>query len=646
MIHPEKTDAPTAHSKSITVVGNGLHLESKHLVAGTGPLFSFGLTEQDFSLFGIDSALTVEASLLQSTLMNMTSSSPFSPSKEQFGSEVCQRVVGSCVQKCTNHDSGTGMMSPNLGGNVMCLNTSFSSCIRERNTPLGFSLENRTQVHIGRFMIDSTSTLTSVTFTLCTFNEMTISVSGGTVGGAAILLFKSSSTLQVESCFFHKCTCTANGLNGGAVNLYYTSYDYASSVINSSFTECSAGATAGSLHFFNSLSATVQNCFFEQSSAMTGGTIHFAGQTAECVNCTFVACTATMKSGALFYSSLLHLSLSSVRFRECSSSTQENGQDIHFDRTSQSSVAQFPIQFCDSTSGADNVYLALGKITDNDLVPQLDVSSSILAVDLSFEETQATVTIYTDKAVDGTMGVVLDGSNVPRLVHVVFGSETDSSRIGMGVIPSGANGVLPKATYTLRAAAVTGSALVNSVGPLAFEASSTLKGWDDTEIVLRGVSLKEGSYWMMVENGGKEWNVTLTHYNSTTLTGIAPLCPAATEGRLEWATKFEVMKVIWLPKETNSEKEVALFDTITFTTPDPPPRITKITPPSEVRSSTFVLSVSGEYLPSGETFTVTLTSGHTFEISFSSTIAGTSTVLIGRLSLRSSHTQLGSSPSL
>ncbi|KAK2945115.1 hypothetical protein BLNAU_19964 [Blattamonas nauphoetae] len=36
------------------------------------------------------------------------------------------------------------------------------------------------------------------------------------------------------------------------------------------------------------------------------------------------------------------------------------------------------------------------------------------------------------------------------------------------------------------------------------------------------------------------------------------------------------------------------------------PRITKITTPSDVSSSSFVLSVSGEYLPSGETFTVTL----------------------------------------
>ncbi|KAK2950315.1 hypothetical protein BLNAU_14726 [Blattamonas nauphoetae] len=57
------------------------------------------------------------------------------------------------------------------------------------------------------------------------------------------------------------------------------------------------------------------------------------------------------------------------------------------------------------------------------------------------------------------------------------------------------------------------------------------------------------------------------------------------------------------------------------------PRITKITTPSDVSSSSFVLSVSGEYLPSGETFTVTLTSGHTFEISFSSDMSGTSSAI-------------------
>ncbi|KAK2943806.1 hypothetical protein BLNAU_21284 [Blattamonas nauphoetae] len=62
---------------------------------------------------------------------------------------------------------------------------------------------------------------------------------------------------------------------------------------------------------------------------------------------------------------------------------------------------------------------------------------------------------------------------------------------------------------------------------------------------------------------------------------------------------------------------------------DHPPRIVSIVVPEEVTTSTFDLSVSGSHLPSGKTYTVTLTTDHTFEISFNSASAGASTVTIG-----------------
>ncbi|KAK2947916.1 hypothetical protein BLNAU_17143 [Blattamonas nauphoetae] len=139
----------------------------QHFPRGINPLFTF----QSHHVFNCGT--TVNMNLLDSTLVNVTStSSDLSPFKQQFGSDVYQRVVGSRVSCCTNHDSGTGMMSPNLGGNVMYV--------------------------------------TSVTFTLCTFNEM-----AATGSGRAVIFFReTSSSLAVQTCLFHRRVCTADSDDG------------------------------------------------------------------------------------------------------------------------------------------------------------------------------------------------------------------------------------------------------------------------------------------------------------------------------------------------------------------------------------------------------------------------------------------------
>ncbi|KAK2945991.1 hypothetical protein BLNAU_19067 [Blattamonas nauphoetae] len=45
----ERRDDVTSQAEHVTIVGTGVWLESKDLIGGTGPLFSFGVTEQDFS---------------------------------------------------------------------------------------------------------------------------------------------------------------------------------------------------------------------------------------------------------------------------------------------------------------------------------------------------------------------------------------------------------------------------------------------------------------------------------------------------------------------------------------------------------------------------------------------------------------------
>ncbi|KAK2953932.1 hypothetical protein BLNAU_11192 [Blattamonas nauphoetae] len=87
---PNWSDLPTAEMESINIVGTGLSLDSKHLFAGTGPLFSFGLSETDTSLASPGCLVRMTTNLIQSSLKNVTSSSPFSPGNQLFGSEVSQ----------------------------------------------------------------------------------------------------------------------------------------------------------------------------------------------------------------------------------------------------------------------------------------------------------------------------------------------------------------------------------------------------------------------------------------------------------------------------------------------------------------------------------------------------------------------------
>ncbi|KAK2946218.1 hypothetical protein BLNAU_18820 [Blattamonas nauphoetae] len=490
-------------------------MKNQHFVVGTGPLFTFHTVTM------LPRGMSVETSLLGSTLVNVSSS---------YGSLGKDKI-------------GTGMMSPNLGGSLLCLNTSFSSCIREQNEDKEFSFENRTQTHIGR-LNNVTSDVTSVSFTLCAFNEMTVSSSTWQGGGAISLIFASSS-LAVNTCFFHKCTCPGYNPNGGAIIVEGTHQPF--SVSDSSFTECSAGHWAGSIISSCTTSMTLHSCFFELSKAHSCGAVAPRYGVITMSNCAFVECTSTDFCGAVVIETVLTLSLSCLQFRQCSSSLYKNkGNDLHFYDNSSSEITPAMVQFCDSTSSGPTVF-------------SIQVKQS---VDVSSDGKETYVRVETEEAIKGTMGVLLDGSNVPRLVHVVFGDPSIESTVGTIIVSSGAKGVLPSATYT-----PLKSSLALFIPPSVRSADAALKDVNSAEIVLRGVSLEEGNYLMVVEKEETESTITLTHSDSTTLIGTASLSSSNSENRLEWGTEYKVRRVVWIDEDGGTAEEVRRLYPITFTTP-------------------------------------------------------------------------------
>ncbi|KAK2942691.1 hypothetical protein BLNAU_22388 [Blattamonas nauphoetae] len=699
----------------ICVIGSSLDISAVHFPIGSGPLFSFGMKNEERSDFNLAN-VRINTMLSSSSLLNVTSKrTPLSENQDRFGSLMQQEIVGCCVSQCSNHDSGTTMLDVNVGGDLRSLNTSFSSCTRESNAVESYSNRNSTQGQ--RFTFLRESTVTSVTFTLCTFREMT-SAAGTGEGGPAILI-RSDTSLSVSQCFFHLCNCTGVYDDGGAIFIVpLETSTNALKVEKSSFTECEAiGNTSnhgGSLFIRNTKQVSITDSFFEKGEAQYDSVITFyTYSTSILSNCSFVDCETQNRGTISVYDTSTISKLAYLCFRGCSSRDEPFSKDIYFLNLTLSAVSS-KITNCDSTSGAPNVYFRVTDTSDSTLVPQITSTPTVQTCTVTFSGATATVTVTTKEVIGGAMGILLEGCLVPRLVFVQFDTNGENSTIGTASVSSGANGILPSATYTLRSFALPGD-----IGTQLFSASATLKDANTTTITVNGVTLLEGSYSMLVQSDGLPINISLTRTDSTTLTGDAPLYPSSATGRLDWSTQYEIIKVEH--EKGGIKSEVRRTNTLTFTTPSEqarivfvlsrslngakdqvtiarffvkpldgsdlvegivtvskasecsavfkvgweeksthlafektyvvqsassgsvsiaidsdvsfvvpsPPVITSFSLPAECSSDSFSLSVTGQNLPSLETFIVTLSSSRSFEISFVDGTTGTGTIKAG-----------------
>ncbi|KAK2948011.1 hypothetical protein BLNAU_17047 [Blattamonas nauphoetae] len=397
------------------------------------------------------------------------------------------------------------------------------------------------------------------------------------------LIDESSSALTITQCFFHKCTCTGSSTCGGAVCVRETGTECTISLSFSSFADCkNTGATASNLGgsvFSDSKSQIfVTECFFENGAAESGGALYVThNSNVTVVNCAFVSCSAFSGGGIQLVdfskSDAPDYSLFYLQFRGCSA-TDAKSNDLFVAGMSMANFNKKKVYLCNSTSGVKNVYLATGTGWDmSSFVPQLS-STPTVEVSVSFSGDIATVTAEASEGVKGTMGILLEGRNVPRLVHVQFGDSTKTSTTGTAVVSSGANGILPPAEYELRASSLaTDYFIANSL----HAADSSLSSDGNTaDISVYGFNLGFGSYSMLIRNGDDPFNISLTRLDSTILVGEAPLNPEDAEGRLEWSTEYEVELVLWVPLE-GDEQSMHFVVPIAFTTPAEPARICSCT---------------------------------------------------------------------
>ncbi|KAK2958057.1 hypothetical protein BLNAU_6983 [Blattamonas nauphoetae] len=570
-------------SESISVVGQGISMKSQTLWMGTGPLFSFGMASNANRDFGSSFVRWVDTGMEFCSLVNMSSRSDgvasFGKSWKGFGN-VVQRIVGSSICLSTNHDRGTGMLDVNLGGSLRCLNASFFSCIREENSETEKSESFTEFVQNDRFSITSSSPLTSVSYTLCSFNEMTAAVGGG-LGGAAICLYESSASLTIDQCFFLKCTVTAINDKGGAVSFAcYQSNKLPLQITRSSFTECKTNSSdkyggnyAGGLCCLYSSQLTLDSCFFETCTAQYAGAVYVFSTPLTLSNCAFVLCSASSCGGALDLDDLTLIDFSFVQFRECkcTSPNVPASKDIFFRNMAYEQANSTTILFCDSTSGSPNVHFQKTSLPDDTLIPQLtaEQKTDISSYEVNMGTDTATITIKTTNNVKGTMGVLLEGSNVPRLVNVSFGTPDTVSSTGTAKVSIGLDGVLPKLSdgksYTIRSWSFAGSRFPPTIISLDIK----LKEAAVASFELTGCLLKTGTYSMKVKDSEENTITIPLSLSSDLLTGTSPL--STTDSTLlKYGHDYEVVEV------SCDSQPLILITSFLFSIPYPPATLTGI----------------------------------------------------------------------
>ncbi|KAK2962914.1 hypothetical protein BLNAU_1937 [Blattamonas nauphoetae] len=254
---------------SLSIVGSGLSMNSKHLVIGTGPLFDFGTCFGN----GLTGVVGCSVSLSSSSLTNTTSTRLPStiPCSCSF---VTQRLIGVSVSESTNHLCGTSGMSWDWSGSSLLSNCSFTSCV--------------TNAAPGK--ISEPTKNSSMTYQSYSSKTTRISLKQGFSDETV------HNPIWITSCKFNSLTAPSND-GGAAVNIeYYRAHVF---IKASSFTQCHAygwSHTHGGAVFVcqtntaaNVYSATVFNCQFTNNTAGYGG--HLSLQ--DCNPVTIAQCTFT-----------------------------------------------------------------------------------------------------------------------------------------------------------------------------------------------------------------------------------------------------------------------------------------------------------------------------------------------------------------
>ncbi|KAK2943747.1 hypothetical protein BLNAU_21350 [Blattamonas nauphoetae] len=313
------------------------------------------------------------------SLTNMTSS----PSPQRLESlSLFQTLLSSSLTLCTNHLSGTATRDFNLGGSLLCQNTTFKTCLADPSIP---SVDAPSQNHFVGRTIGTTQYFTSVSSGSIAFVKCSLSNFESTEQGEYSALGISTSSLSCdfvlsECVFEHFSSSSATGARiYGAVSIHGASQTVMSVLVyKCKFNDCSvssADAAAGAVYAVQGASITVTETNFTSctSSGSTGALyIHMISTTAVS-NCEFVECSAGMYAGAARFTTQMSYVLSSSLFLSCSSGNNGAG----FDSSGSISTAQVLLTIfrnCSSGNNGGGFYQTFNPSTTSGYTPAFTFS--------------------------------------------------------------------------------------------------------------------------------------------------------------------------------------------------------------------------------------------------------------------------------
>ncbi|KAK2957025.1 hypothetical protein BLNAU_8100 [Blattamonas nauphoetae] len=608
-------------AQNVEIASHGLWIRDASLIVGTGPLF-------DFCGFGSQlerkETCFVKTTLSSSCILNTTSDFTGSVARERKAQDggsdvglvsgVSQLLIGSCVSSCTNHLYGTAIHDLNLGGSVLCQNTSFT----HTTSTLDYHNEHKTQ----QTELKTQNVLHR--FSLCTFKD---GYAGGSAG--AIHLYNSDADLEIESCSFDSCTA---GFAGGA--LYITTINGQSTftLLSTSFVGCKSNSgKAGSLLLSQSSLVIISDTIFRNSNSTAGGgamTIYQwnAQSSRDAIsNCLFMNCRTTASSyggGGIEFSHCSSIHLESVSFRECTSSTN-TGYDMFFDSSDTQTyphptVSLSTVSNCDSTSTPTITSRRIHptNIVSGTVLPTPSQTATIQSLTAQLSgSTEAEMVVILNKAVSGRLLLLVsnaqgksrtDKSKAPNIDRVL--AFTLSSNVGQMAVSIGETGLLqlPLEDYRIGAASLSGYNVsfsttpitVVTLNPTLLSANCVLDE-SHTKIVLN----LEGS-----DMDGNTFVFTLhdkSTFEATFASSKASVTLELTGEGAEW--KENMMFVIVSGKKKNSDSISVSIPTPCFFTIPEGPRLTNVEVSELNEDKTGVtLSFTSRQLKGDEDFEVTI----------------------------------------
>ncbi|KAK2946579.1 hypothetical protein BLNAU_18492 [Blattamonas nauphoetae] len=310
-------------------------------------------------------------------------SSPFLSYNEKERAKLAgiglrQRMVGCDVETSNNHLSGSTIRDVNLGGDLLCSNTSFSECqtstpsldppspIPPTHDPNNYQFVGQKYADgEGRFDQHVPLTEGVIAFSKCSFSKLTdTSESSDTSSSAAAIhIQRAGRTVLISDCSFTDCKSHGLGNEAGAVHVtenFHATVVFPLYLAKSTFLRCSTDKkTGGGLRFHQGDSLILHNCTFDTCSAgsragavdvyqvftMTlyevvcrtcssprgGGIVLLHNDTATVTSCLFDGCFVAeggASAGGFYAEGISSLTLTDCPFTECSSVTAGGGIHI------------------------------------------------------------------------------------------------------------------------------------------------------------------------------------------------------------------------------------------------------------------------------------------------------------------------------